>query len=92
MMTRDEFGEDPAVQTMRRVFKRMEKVQERLIESSGISPFDERLREVRESALRAFEQTWSERAGQGVSSSENDYAPVYEACFLKILEQKGCAK
>jgi hypothetical protein len=92
MMMRDEFGEDPAVQTMRRVFQRMEKVQERLIESSGLSPFDERLRAVRESVLRAFEQAWAERAGQGVSLTENDYAHVYEACFLKILEREACLK
>jgi len=92
MMTSDEFGEDPAVQMMRRVFKGMEKVQERLIERSGLSPFDERLREVRELVLRAFEQAWAGRAGQGVSLNENDYAHVYEACFLKILEQKVCTK
>lgn len=92
MMMRDEFGEDPAVQTMRRVFKGMEKAQKRLIESSGLSFFDKRLRAIRESALRAFEQAWAQRAGQGVSLTENDYAHVYEACFLKILEQKACSK
>jgi ribonuclease I len=92
MTIRDEFGEDPTVQRMRRVFKGMEKVQERLIESSGLSFFDERLRAVRESALRAFEQAWAQGAGHGVSLTENDYAHVYEACFLKILEQKACSK
>jgi hypothetical protein len=92
MIISDEFGKDPAIQMMRRVFKEMEKVQERLIESSGLSPFDERLREFRESVLRAFEQAWAERAGQGVPLTENDYAQVYEACFMKILEQKVCAK
>ena len=91
-MVADEFGRDPAVQMMRRVFKGMEKVQERLIESSGLSPFDERLREVRESGLRAFEKAWAEKAGQGVFLTEDDYAHVYEACFLKILEQKVSAK
>jgi hypothetical protein len=88
MTMADEFGRDPAVQMMRRVFKGMEKVQARLIESAGVSPFDERLREVRESVLRAFEQAWAEHAGQGASLTENDYVRVYEACFLKILEQK----
>ena len=92
MMLSDEFGKDPAVQMMRRVFKGMENVQARLIESSGLFPFDERLREVRESALRAFEQAWAERAGQGVSLTENDYARVYEACFLEAIERKVCAK
>ena len=92
MMMQDEFGGDPAVQMMRRVFGEMEKVQWRWIEKSGLSPFDERLRGIRESVLRAFEQAWAQRAGQGVSLTENDYARVYEACFQKILEQKVCAK
>ena len=92
MMMRDEFGEDPNVQMMRRIFQRMEKVQERLIANSGISPFDERLRAVRESVLRVFEQAWAERARLSVSLTEDDYARVYETCFLKILEQKVCAK
>ena len=85
MMESDEFGRDPAIQMMRRVFKRMEAVQGRLIEGAGLSFFDERLRGVRESALAAFEQTWAERAGQSVSLNENDYADLYEACFLEIL-------
>ncbi len=58
-MASDEFGGYPAVQMMRRVFKRIEAVQEQLIERSGLSPFDERLGGVRESALRAFEQAWA---------------------------------
>ena len=92
MMTSDEFGKDSAVQMMRRVFKGMEKVQERLIQSSGLSPFDERLREVRELILRAFENAWAERAGQGVALTENDYADVYESCFREILRRKEFAQ
>ncbi len=84
-MAPDEFGRDPAVQMMRRVFKRMEAVQERLIAQAGLSRFDERLRNVRTSALTAFEQAWGERAGRGEALTEADYAKVYEACFLNML-------
>ena len=38
MMESDEFGRDPAVQKMRRVFKRMEEAKGPLIERSGLSP------------------------------------------------------
>ena len=38
MMGSDEFGRDPAVQKMRRVFRRMEEAQGPLIERSGLSP------------------------------------------------------
>jgi hypothetical protein len=92
MMMADEFGGDPAVQMMRRVFKGMEEAQARFIESAGFSPFDERLREVRESVLRAFEQAWAERAGQDASLTEKDYAHVYEACFQRVLERKDWRK
>jgi hypothetical protein len=90
-MESDEFGRDPAVQMMRRVFKRMEAVQGRLIEQSGLSPFDERLRGVRESALRDFEQAWAAKA-DAVSLTENDYADVYETCLKKILGRKDRAQ
>jgi hypothetical protein len=86
-MESDEFGRDPAVQMMRRVFRRMEGVQARLIERSGLSPFDDRLRGVRESALRAFEHAWVAKA-RAVSLTENDYADVYEACLMDILGRK----
>jgi len=92
MMAADEFGGDPAVQMMRRVFGRLEKVQESLIARAGLSPFDERLRRVREKALRAFEHAWAERAGRGASLIENDYADVYEACFREILKGKEFEK
>jgi hypothetical protein len=91
MMESDEFGRDPAVQMMRRVFRRMEAVQEQLIERSGLSPFDERLRGVRESALRAFEQAWAAK-GRSVSLTENDYADVYETCLMEILGRKDRAQ
>ena len=38
MMESDEFGRDPAVQKMRRVFKQMEEAKGPLIERSGLSP------------------------------------------------------
>lgn len=86
-MESDKFGRDPAVQMMRRVFKRMEAEQGQLIERFGLSPYDERLRGVRESALRAFEQAWATKARSG-TLSENDYADVYKACMMEILERK----
>jgi len=38
MMESDEFGRDPTVQKMRRVFRQMEEAQGPLIEGSGLSP------------------------------------------------------
>ncbi len=84
-MAPDEFGRDPAVQMMRRVFKGMEAAQERLIAQAGLSRFDERLRSVRVSALAAFEQAWGERAGWGEPFTEGNYVKVYETCFLDSL-------
>ena len=91
MTESDEFGRDPTVQMMRRVFRRMESVQGRLIKQSGLSPFDETLRGIRESSLTAFERAWAEK-GRSVSLTENDYADVYKACLMDILGRKGWAQ
>ena len=88
MTAPDEFGRDPGVRMMRRVFERLEKVQASLIAQAGLSPFDERLRGIRETALAVFERAWADRAGRRASLTENDYAGVYEASFREVLNGK----
>ena len=54
----DEWGHDPSVQSMRRVFCFMEEAQQQLLRDLNISLFDQRLRRGREHALKLFEQAW----------------------------------
>ena len=44
----DEWGKDPAVQMMRKVFRQMELAQGELLKAAGISIWDSRLRRWRE--------------------------------------------
>ena len=47
----DEWGRDPSIKAMRRVFRAMEKSLDDLLEQLDISPFDHRIRSWLEQAL-----------------------------------------
>ena len=55
MMHMDEWGRDPSVQAMRKVFKGMEKSLEKILGQLDISPYDQRIRGWLEKALAKFE-------------------------------------
>jgi putative tricarboxylic transport membrane protein len=67
----DEWGRDPSVRAMRRVFAAMEKAQKEFINTLGFSPFDPRMRQWRERALAAFDASWarSGRAGAALATA-----------------------
>jgi len=81
----DEWGHDPSVQSMRRVFSLMEAAQEELLRHLNISPFDQRLRRSREQALKLFEQAWPLAVRQGIIGNEKEAAPLYLHCLARAL-------
>ena len=83
--TNDEWGHDPAVQGMRRVFARMESLQVDLLERLNLSPFDERLRRCRELSRNLFEKAWPLAQQSGLTRTEEDAASLYLHCFVTIL-------
>ena len=85
----DEWGHDPSVQTMRRVFSSMEEAQQNLLTRLDISLFDQRLRRSREQGLQLFEEVWSLAAGRGLIMSEKDAASLYIHCLAKALSLTG---
>ena len=85
MSGQDEFGRDPQIRYMRRVFAGMDKVQATLIQRLNLSPFDYRLRRVREATLTLFEQGWMLARRQGIVSSEEEIAVLYIYCLVRIL-------
>ncbi|HSB05336.1 MAG TPA: hypothetical protein VLK23_09080 [Thermodesulfobacteriota bacterium] len=89
MSSQDEWGHDPSVQMMRRVFARMEKAQKDLLERLKLSPLDERLRRVRELALNLFEQAWPQAQRKGLTQTEEEVATLYLHCLVKILNREG---
>jgi len=85
----DEWGHDPSVQSLRRVFSYMEKAQHELLMHLNISLFDKRLRSVREQALELFEKTWSRAVRQGIIGNEREAAPLYIHCLARVLSPGG---
>ena len=85
----DEWGQDPSVRYMRRVFHRMETTHKELMDLAGIFPFDARLRHGREAARNLFEQAWTLAASRGFGLSEEQASNLYAHCFAKTLRAQG---
>lgn len=85
----DEWGRDPSVRAMRRVFAAMEEAQGGLITNLGLSPFDQRLRRWRERALAAFDASWARSARAGLELSEAEAGTLYVLCLEKIMSREG---
>ena len=84
----DEWGRDPSVQSLRRVFSFMEEAQQELLRRLNLSFLDRRLRRSREQALELFERTWSKAVRRGMMS-EKDAAPLYVHCLARTLRLAG---
>ena len=87
--TADEFGRDPSVRAMRRVFSAMEATQKEFILNLGLSPFDHRLRRWRERALVVFEESWARTARSGLELSETEAGALYVHCLEEIMTREG---
>lgn len=89
MNFQDEWGHDPSVQSMRRIFKGMEIAQKKLLDHSNISPFDIRLRKIREKARKLFDQAWALGIEQGTIEHENDAISLYTHCLAQTFSSEG---
>ena len=85
----DQGGRDPSIQSMRRVFARLEKAQTELLEALCISPLDQRLGPWRREALNLFEQKWVQTTKRGGNLDEGQIAALYYGCFTRILAKAG---
>jgi len=84
-----DWGQDPSVRFMRRVFERMEATHKELLESVNISPSDNRLRHWREETRNLFEQAWTAAARQGLPINEDEAGTLYALCFARTLRSDG---
>jgi len=89
MTEQDVFARDPQVRYMRLVFAHIEKAQNVLLEKIGMTCFDERLRRIREMALKLFERTWGVAMQRGIVKSEEDTSVLYLDCFSYALSTRG---
>jgi hypothetical protein len=81
----DEWGRDPSIKAMRRVFKAMERSLDDLLEQLNISPFDHRLRSWLEQALAQYELAWGEASRKGVRMDEKMAPAVYAHCLVRVI-------
>ena len=85
MTEMDEWGKDPSVQFMRKVFKEMEKAQHELLKRLDITPYDLRIRRWRDQALALFERAWGVANRMGITMDEHTASAVYVHCLAKIM-------
>lgn len=85
----DEWGRDPAVQAMRKVFKGMETSLGEILEKLDISPYDHRIRGWLEKALAKFESSWGIANQTGISMNEKTAPLIYAHCLAKIMASEG---
>jgi predicted trehalose synthase len=88
-MASDEWGKDPAVETMRKVFKQMESAQGELLQGAGISMWDPRLRRWRELSRAAFDRAWANAARRGMELGEDQAGALYAHCLARTMMREG---
>ena len=89
MSLQDEWARDPSIRSMRRLFSRMEAIQEDLLRRSNLPPFGGSLRSLREEARSLFERAWVLSAKANPRMEEEELARLYAHCFLRVLRLKG---
>lgn len=89
MMDMDEWGRDPSVQFMRKVFKAMEQSLEKIREKLSISPYDHRIRPWLEKTLEQFERSWAIASQLGITMDEKTASALYAACLVKVIGSAG---
>jgi len=90
-MTRDQdqWGRDPSVQSLRRVFAGMEAGQKEVLRRLNISSLDARLRSWRGEARSLFERSWPLASRKGLVASEEETASLYLHCLVRVLRSSG---
>ena len=85
----DEWGRDPSVRAMRRIFKAMEVSLDDLLKQLKICPFDHRIRGWLEQTLAKYEQVWAEASRLGMRMDEKTGAAAYVHCLVKVISAEG---
>lgn len=85
----DEWGRDPAVKAMRKIFKVMDDAQRELFTRMEIHRYDPRIRPWREKALVLFERAFSHANRAGMSVNEKTASDIYIYCLTHLMRASG---
>lgn len=89
MAVADDWGVDPSVRMMRRVFGRIEMVQGDLLKRLNVSPFDPRLKRWRDKARDYLERCWVLASRWGIEVGEEQAACIYAHCIAWAMNLDG---
>jgi hypothetical protein len=89
MSDRDEWGQDPSVQVMRKLFQAIERDQQELLKRLDITPIDQRLGKWRQQTRVLFEHCWGVADQLNITMDEQLAATVYCSLLAKIMEVSG---
>jgi len=87
----DDWGRDPQVQALRRVFAALERAGKELLAAAGVEPWDPRLRAWREAARRRFQEAWPRALEQGLAREPQAAARLYALGLASVLAHEGLA-
>jgi hypothetical protein len=85
----DEWGKDPAVRAMRKVFREMEDAQGEIFSRMGIGNYDPRVRLWREKALVLFEKAFSYASRSGKQIDGKIASEIYIYCLARVMRAEG---
>ena len=85
----DEWGQDPSVQAMRKVFKAMETSLEEILKRLDISPYDYRIRGWLEETLAKFERSCGVAHQMGIPMNEEKAPAIYARCLARVIGSEG---
>lgn len=88
-MDKDDWGLDPNVRAMRRVFSGMESALGAILHELAISPYDQRIRGWLDTALQKYESAWHLGRQMGVSMDEDKAPVVYTHCLVRVIAAAG---
>ena len=85
----DDWGKAPSVQRMRKIFSMMEQIDDALIKSLGISPFEPRLRDIRDMSRELFEKSFTHCISKGISPDEKTTIELFKQCHITAFKKYG---
>lgn len=85
----DEWGRDPSIQRMRKIFSAMEELDRALIKSTDTSPFDTRLRAIRAMSLELFEKSYAHGLSKGVQPDNLFILELFRHCHVTSFTKHG---
>ena len=88
-MSQDEWGHHPSVQKTRKMFSEMEYAQTAFLKRMKISPFDARLRQLRETARGIFEKAYPLANEKTGGFDANSSALLYTSCLAQAFNLAG---